>query len=126
MKDISGDIEYKGKSYKLVFNLNVMEAIQEEFGSLDAWGELTDAKSGEPNIKAVKFGFMTMLNEGIDIENENKEVPDKPFTIKQVGRMLTEIGVSKATQQLNDTVVESTKSADDRKNESSKTKSTQS
>ena len=42
MKDMNGQIQYKGVSYRLVFNLNVMEAIQEEYGTLDNWGALTD------------------------------------------------------------------------------------
>lgn len=123
MKEISGDIEYKGKTYKLIFNLNVMEQIQEEFGSLDKWGELTDGASGEVDVKAVKFGFMAMINEGIDILNDEKgEEVEKPFTLKQIGRMLTEIGIAQATQKVNETVVASTESGEDRKNESSKTK----
>lgn len=122
MKEISGDIEYKGKAYKLIFNLNVMEQIQDEFGSLDKWGELTDGATGEVNVKAVKFGFMAMINEGIDIQNEEEGTDTKPFTLRQIGRMLTEIGIAQATQKVNETVIASTESGDDRKNESSKTK----
>lgn len=110
MKDISGKIQYKDKEYSLVFNLNVMESIQEEYGTLEKWGDLTDGKKGEPNAKAVIFGFTQMINEGIDIENENNGTDIKPFTLKQVGRIITEIGIAKATATLNDTVVESTQS----------------
>lgn len=110
MKDINGKIQYKEKEYTLVFNLNVMESIQEEYGSLDKWGELTDGKSGEPNAKAVIFGFTQMLNEGIDIENEENGTDIKPLTLKQVGRMITEVGLDRATATLNQTVIESTKS----------------
>lgn len=110
MKDISGKIQYKDKEYSLVFNLNVMETIQEEYGTLEKWGDLTDGKKGEPNAKAVIFGFTQMINEGIEIENENKGTDIKPFTLKQVGRIITEIGIAKATATLNDTVVESTQS----------------
>lgn len=110
MKDFNGELQYKDKKYKLVFNLNVMEAIQEEYESLEAWGELTDGTKGEPNAKAVIFGFTAMLNEGIDIENEENGTDIKPLTLKQVGRMITEIGIKDATKQLNETVVESTKS----------------
>lgn len=110
MNDINGKIRYKDKEYTLVFNLNVMESIQEEYGSLDKWGELTDGKNGEPNAKAVIFGFTQMLNEGIDIENEENGTDIKPLTLKQVGRMITEVGLDKATDTLNETVIESTKS----------------
>lgn len=109
MKGFNGEVEYKGKVYKLVFNFNVMEAIQEEYGSLEEWGSQSDA-AGEPNAKAVIFGFREMVNEGIDIENEENGTDIKPLTLKQAGRMITEIGLQNVTNKLNETVVESTKS----------------
>jgi hypothetical protein len=51
-----------------------------------------------------------MINEGIDIENEENGTDIKPLTLKQVGRMITEIGLMNATQTLNKTVIDSTKS----------------
>lgn len=110
MKEMRNEIEYKGQKYNLVFNLNVMEVIQDEYGTLDKWGALTDGSKGEPNAKAVVFGFTAMINEGIDIDNEEKGTDLKPLTHKQVGRMLTEIGIRQATMQMNKTVIESTKS----------------
>ena len=109
MKDFNGEITYKDRTYKLVFNLNVMERIQEEYGSINKWAELTDGAT-EPNAKAVIFGFTEMLNEGIDIDNEENGAELKPLTLKQVGRMITEIGLRNATTTLNDTVINSTKS----------------
>ena len=110
MKDINGKIQYKDKEYNLVFNLNVMERIQEEYGTIEKWGNLTDGSNGEPDAKAVIFGFTEMLNEGIDIENEENGTDIKPLTLKQVGRLITEVGLANATAQLNETVVASTKS----------------
>ena len=110
MKEMRNEIEYKGNKYNLVFNLNVMEVIQDEYGTLDKWGSLTDASKGEPNAKAVVFGFTAMLNEGIDIDNEENGTNIEPLTHKQVGRILTEIGLREATLKMNDTVIESTKS----------------
>jgi hypothetical protein len=136
MKDFAGNVQYKGREYKLVFNLNVMEAIQEQYGTLDAWGSLTDGEGyakrayeqtnpkkawedltakekalypSEPDAKAVIFGFTQMINEGIDIDNEENGTDIKPMTLKQVGRMITEIGLAEATKTLNNTVNESTK-----------------
>ena len=109
MKDFNGELLYKEKKYKLVFNLNVMERVQEEYGSLDAWGALTEGRNGEPNAKAVIFGFTEMINEGIDIENEENGTDIKPLTLKQVGRMITEIGLNEAKDKLTDTVINSTK-----------------
>lgn len=112
MKDFNGEIEYKDKKYKLVFNLNVMEAIQEQYKTLEKWGSLTDGKKGEPDAKAIIFGFTEMINEGLEIENEETGSEFKPVTLKQVGRMITEIGLKDATKTLNETVIESTKSAE--------------
>ena len=107
---------WKGVEYNLVFTLNVMEEIQEEYGSISAWGELTDNEK-EPNAKAVIFGLMCMINEGIDIDNEDKPKDQRlePLTLKQVGRMLTEVGINNAAAGMKDLVVESTK-GDDSKN----------
>lgn len=136
MKNFNGEIQYKDKVYKLVFNLNVMETIQDVYGTLDAWGSLTDGTEyakreyekqnneipwedlsdaekakygGEPDAKAVIFGFTQMLNEGIDIENEENGTDLKPLTLKQVGRMISEIGLGNATAEMNKTVIESSK-----------------
>ena len=109
MKENYGKILYRNREYKLVFNLNVMEEIQEEYGSVSAWGDKTDAKNGEPDAKAVRFGFRAMLNEGIDIDNEENGTNDPPLTLKQVGRILTEVGMDSAFEKMSQTVVESTK-----------------
>lgn len=103
-------VEYKGRTYTMTFNLNVMEQIQEEYGSVAEWGELTDDSKGEPNAKAVIFGLTAMINEGIEMENEDNEgkegyIVKKPFNHKQVGRIISEIGFDKATNKLNEAVI---------------------
>lgn len=110
MKDVNGKIEYKGKEYNLAFNLNVMEKIQDQYGTIDKWAELTSGKEQEVNVKALKFGFAEMINEALEIEADEKGEEFVPFTEKQVGRMLTEIGLDKMQEALQQTVVESTKS----------------
>lgn len=110
IKDIFSEIEYKGQTYKIYFNLNVMEEIQQEYKTFDNWTDLVSGEGKEADIKALIFGFQAMLNEGIDIKNEDEGTDIKPFTNKQVGRLITEIGLQTANQKLIDTVVESTKS----------------
>ena len=119
MKNISSTVEYKGREYKIVFNLNVMEAIQDEYGTLDNWGALTDGKAheGETDSKALIFGLREMLNEAIEIDNEDNGTNDPLLTRKQVGRMLTDIGVGKLTEDMNKLVVDSTKNDNESKNE---------
>ena len=100
---------YKGKEITLVFNLNVMQAIQEEYGTVEKWGNLTDGESGEVDVKALKFGVTQMINEGIDIANEENGT-DEPFmTEKKVGRMITEVGLDIMTKAMNETVIDATK-----------------
>lgn len=115
IKEVSSKLTYKDKEYKLVFNLNVMEKIQDEYKTLDAWGALTDGSTGEVNIKALVFGITEMINEAIDIDNEDNNTNEPFVSHKKVGRMLTELGIEKAAKNMNDLVVESTK--DDSKNE---------
>lgn len=110
MADIKKVLEIEGKKYPMAFTLNVMEAIQDEYGTIDKWGDLTEGKDGEPNIKALVFGLTEMINEGLDIDAEEKGKDYKALTHKQVARLLTKVGLAEATKQLNEVVVESTKS----------------
>lgn len=109
MKEINGKLTYKEKEYNVVFNLNVMQEIQEKYGTINKWADLTEGKGKEPDAKAIIFGFTAMLNEGLDIENEETGSTFKPLTEKQVGRILTEIGFNNANEIMQKTVIESTK-----------------
>ena len=105
------EFEFNGRKYNLVFNLNVMAAIQKKYGTLGKWGEATGAGGEEPQISAIIDGFEIMLNEGEEMTHENDF---KPITHKQVGRIISGIGLPKATELLNAVVSEST--ANDAKN----------
>lgn len=110
IKELKSTIEYKGIEYDLVFNLNVMEEIQTEYGTLSTWSDLVMGENKEADIKALIFGILTMLNEGIDIYNEENNLPRNFFTKKQVGRMITELGLDNVTGKVTQTIIESTKS----------------
>ena len=116
MKDYKFDFKVDDKDYTLIFNLNVMQAIQEEYVTVEEWGNLTDGKNGEVNAKALIFGLAAMLNESIEINNEEKGINDPILNLKQVGRLISKMGLKKATEVLNTAVVEGTKS-DNSKNE---------
>lgn len=105
------EFTFNGRTYTLVFNLNVMEIIQKKYGTLGKWGEVTGANGNEPQIGAIIDGFEIMLNEGEEITHENDF---QPLTHKQVGRIISGIGLPKATELLNAVVLEST--ANDEKN----------
>lgn len=122
MKDEMAKLVYQGKEYNLIFNLNVLEEIQDKYGTL---GKCLDAAfghaTGEPSIKALSFMVCTMVNEAIDIENEKKQVPDKPITVKQAGRMLSEFiqgyGLESAVKLVDDLMEKSLEGGKNSKNE---------
>ena len=115
MKSKLQEIEYNDKTYQLAFDLNVMEAIQDEYGSIEAWGKLVEPDEGEPNIKALVFGAMQMINEGIEISNDENGTDEKPLTHRKVARIMTAVGLESVTDKVQKSVIDST--ADDSKNE---------
>lgn len=116
MKNTVVYIETEKRTYPIVFNLNVMEEIQEQYGSLDEWGRITQG-DGEPQVKDLKNGIMAMVNEAIDIENEKNGTNEPMLTTKQVGRMMTEVGFDTIVKKIQEVIIASTKSEDDGKNE---------
>lgn len=108
--------KYGDTKYPLAFTMNVIEKIQDKYGSYEKWGDMTDGKEQEVNIGALKFGITEMINEGIDIENESLETKREFLTSKQVGRIITEIGMNKMTNKVQETVIESTKNEEEEKN----------
>lgn len=108
-KEYKSEINVNGKTYSLYFDLNVMQSIQKKYGTLEKWGSLTDKTESEIDIDALLFGLTEMINEGIDIENEQNGTNNKFLTQKQVGRIITELGIENVTEKLNQTVIESTK-----------------
>lgn len=107
---MGNDIRYlktKSEIFPFTYSLNVMEALQNEFGSLNEWSDMVEPKDGsEPKIKALLFFFKEAINEGIDIENENSNQPRKFVNERKVGRIITELGVKTVLEQLKGTVVE--------------------
>lgn len=116
MKDTVVYIETPERTYPLIFNLNVMEEIQEQYGSLKEWGKITTG-NGEPKVKDLKNGIMAMVNEAIDIENEKNGTNEPMLTEKQVGRMMSKVGVATIVNKIKEITVASTKGEDDGKNE---------
>ena len=104
------------KKIPMVFNLNVMEEIQEQYGSLDKWGEITQG-DGEPKIKDLKAGIIAMINEGIDIINEENGTNEPMMTLKHLGRIMSEVGIAEIVSKIREITVMSTKIEDDGKNE---------
>jgi hypothetical protein len=68
----------------------------------------------EIDIEALIFGIKEMINEAIDISNETTEVKQEFLTDRQVGRLVTAMGVANATTQLNQNVLDSTSSGEEK------------
>ena len=108
-------LETKTEKFPLVFTLNVMESIQEKYGTIEKWSKLIQHKD-EPDIKALKFFMTEAINEGIEIENEKLNEKRKAVTSKQVGRILTEIGLSGTANKIMNTISESIQTEETSKN----------
>lgn len=106
-------IETEKRKYPIVFNLNVMEEIQEKYGSMSNWGGIVEnAEGGEPKIKDLKIGLMFMINEAIDIENEENGTNEPTVNAKQVGRVIGEVGFAEITNIIKNLTIASTKTED--------------
>ena len=112
MKENEIFIEYIGQKYDLVFDINVIESLQNKYGSFNKWSDLIQPtkKGVECNIEALKYGFCEALNEGIDIANEDREDKLQPLTLKQVGRIITDLGLRSVNEKIQEAVIESAKS----------------
>lgn len=66
------------KERYMLFSLNVMDEVEDRFGSIE---NLSECLSGEGRMKNVRWLFTLLLNEG---------APDgeEPLTEKQVGKMI--------------------------------------
>lgn len=118
MIDKLGKLEVGEVTYPIAFNLNVLENIQESYGTIDEWQDTLIGEEGSlPNIKCLKWSFTQFINEGIDIENETAEKKRAFVTEKQVGRILGEIGWDKATTNLFGLIASSTSTGDEDPNE---------
>jgi hypothetical protein len=99
-------LETETEKFPLVFTLNVMESIQEKYGTIEAWSNLIQ-RDGEPDIKALKFFITEAINEGLEIEAEKTGEKPKAITAKKAGRILTEIGLSGAASKIMATISDS-------------------
>mgnify|MGYP000065477411 FL=1 len=118
MVDKINYLETKTEKYPLVFTLNVMESIQEKYGTIEAWSNLIQ-RDGEPDIKALKFFITEAINEGLEMEAEKTGEKRETISTKKAGRILTEIGLSGAASKIMNTIAESIQTEDSAKNATS-------
>lgn len=110
MKDKIIHIKYKDKDYPLAFTLNVMEELQEKYGSIDEWASKIDNKDNkEPNIKDIKYSLWLMINEGIEMQNDDNEEKMETVDLKKAGRIITAFGLNNTSEKIKNLIIDSTK-----------------
>ena len=57
-----------------------------------------------------------MINEAIDMQNEDNNTNEPMLTAKQVGRIMTEVGIDKIVSAIQEITIASTKGEDNEKN----------
>ena len=97
-------INIGGVDYPAQLTLNVLETIQDEFGSIEKW---QDEINGDKNIKTLIWTFKELVNEGIDIENDKTSESRKFINHKQAGRLITELGLAKTSEFITSVVISS-------------------
>ena len=80
--------------YPITFNLNILEKVQEIYGSMVSWQNLLFGEgTKEPSLKVCIWTFAEMMNEAIDIENDDKTEKKPMLALKQVGRIISKLGM---------------------------------
>lgn len=116
-----------GKEYPFIYSLNVMASVQKRYGSMKKWSDIIEPKpittkkgqvvQPEPDLEALIFFFTEAFNEGIEIENESKGENTPLLTSRQVGRLVTTLGLTEANKKLKEAVISaSPEKVDDGKN----------
>lgn len=120
MLDIVKHFKVGETEYPMAFTLNVMEDIQEKYGTMEDWSNALAPletvvengeeviKVGEVKIKDLKWSVEQLINEGIDIENENKNEKRQFVNSKQVGRLISSLGIKEMTALIGKATTEST------------------
>lgn len=107
MIDKIKQIEINGVNYPIAFSMNVMENVQNEYGSMGNWTDALQPENKEPQIKDLIWTFQEFLNEGIDIENEENNGNRKPLSHKQVGRLLSNMNMADLGATIRDLTTQS-------------------
>ena len=131
MLDIIKHLEIGDKKYPMVATINVLEKIQQEYGTIEKWQKLMlgfkeetkkDKKGNETielvetneiSLKDMKFFVLESINEGIDIENEKLTEKREFITEKQAGRIITQIGVSQMLDEITSLLNNSNRSSEE-------------
>ncbi len=109
MKEKLAYIDAGNKKYPICFNLNVMEEIQNAYGTVGDWADIVEkSNTGEPKVSDLKVGLREMINEAIDIQNESSDIKQEFVSLKQVGRIITDAGITNVLSAIKNLSISST------------------
>lgn len=94
-----------------LFDLNVAAELQEKYGSITEWNDACFPQGKEPRLKPLIDAYTYAINEGYEATGQDERVSEKT-----VGRILTELTLSKAAKDMQQMVIDSTKSGNEEKN----------
>jgi hypothetical protein len=87
-------LEIDDKKYPFFCGFNVLEELQDRYGSIDKWDKKISGKeegsNGEISVTDLKIALTLMLNEGADIKET------ETLTEKEVGRLIGNYGLQKS------------------------------
>lgn len=104
-------IELGKEKYPMKCDLAVLEEIQEQYGTINAfelklagWTKNEEKKlvKTEPSMKAIRFALPLMINEGIDIENAKSGKKRKHITDAELKALCTDVNVFDIANELHD------------------------
>ncbi len=103
-------IELGGKEYPIYCDMAVLEAVQEEYGTVNEFekkligikGYKTQKVNGEeknvpiytdPSVKAIRIAAFHMINEAIDVENEERHEQTPHVSMAEIKRAKQNAGM---------------------------------
>ena len=91
-------------TFPILYDINVLEAIQQKFGGLSAWSDKLSPETGEPPLSAVIDTVEILIAEGIDAKADEGEEIAMPNR-KQIGRLISRIGLEKTLEIIKESAV---------------------
>jgi len=136
MVDKKSSVTVDGVEYPMAFNANVIEIIQEKYGDIPSWSDVIEPppiidettgekKQVEPKMNDLIWTFREIINEGIDINNDEKKENRDFLTHKQVGRIIGKKGFQEVANVIKNIVLQSSPDASDASGEEKNAMTTQ-
>lgn len=88
IKDKPVKLTLNGVTYDLVFNLNVMEDVFDQYESFEALNRDLISKKDKARIKAIKVTLKALIDDAVSFHNETHTEKLSHLSIEQIGRLL--------------------------------------